>query len=923
MRSPLYLWVVMLAVLMATPVLGTNLLENSSFEVGFGHGWARHAWYPSESSRPLLETNDWATVAYDGERSLRLPNAWVASNGISQKVMSKAYRMESNTKYLFSAWAKSTRTGDSVRLGIVNTFLAPGTPADSYEGTFGLSGTNWTRVSFEYTTTSVATNCTYHVYIRPHTIADAGCIYFDALQLEIGSNSYAPVQPIELGLSCSNVPGNVFLDEAPRVTARIYNTGAATNLTLYLRVWDYWNSLALSNSITLSVGTGLTSTNLSLGSLTNWNSYRLQAWLDAVPVSMDELNVSVLPTPHTMGVDPNGNFGSHIRCHDHWLDLLRKCGLKWNRDLSTENRFRWSLVEPTEGNVIFYDAEIALSASYGFCYLASVGQGIYQVPMWAQWYDTNNTVTLSFNENDTDPDTISKPGGEAFTEKLRAEDIIMVVRDNGWSFTNNGVYHITAVTSNTITLASTNDVADSNDVCTNCHLVVLDSASGTNRGWTGFVQALADHYGQPGQTNSVSYWEICNEPDDSNSGGLGQCAVGYGYMLKSAYDRFKAANSNCVVVGMAAWNYSFIQRVVDAVGSNCFDVISSHIYPNGESGGGSSGYGAQRLIQECLIPYGKQGWNTESGLRERSIYQTLLWEDEWTYSAAYRPEIGADHKVKTDRIMWNLFLSMGNAIGGYSYQKYISYDARNTTSPDWKVTYSIFEWDGTLRPRAVTLAIAAHFLDYYTGQGQWWPSGNSNVNAYAFTSVSNPAPYVVMHSITNHGVYKVETTLDSTNIVAYDLMGQPLDISTGIVFTCTPIYIKGIGVSSDTLSNSLTVVAATDTAPPRLSLVTWPIGPQSGSSVLLRWFALDDLTYDGYGTLEYSYRLTGVQEAWSDWVTGTNAVGVTFRNVPSGSHTFYVRCKDLSGNTATNTLLLLSQAPAIRSFPFRVTRNNQ
>jgi hypothetical protein len=756
--------------------------------------------------------------------------------------------------------------------------------------------------------------CSYHVWVRPKDIEQAEYyILVDALELNTISNAYAPAQPLELGLACPGHQSNLFLDQTPVVTVRLYNDGTEGSALVQIRAWDYFNKLAYSNQMALTAAAGLTSTNVTLASLTNWGSYRVEAWLDGVPQSIDELNVTHLPEPYAMNIDTNGNFGSHIPFDEYWLELHQKLGYKWNRTLSTGGQFNWIEVEKSPENYTYFDADLARAKQYGFSVLATMlsGRSWGNIPAWYKWSGPWTVVT--FNDNDPAPDTITKQGGPAFSDKLKPNDIVMAAdwwwTSSGWdtrTWTNNGVYRITAVDSNSITLASTNNVVGGL-LATNLQIAVLDSASGTNRGWTAFVQAMADHYGTPGQTNTVTYWEPVNEPDSETD--LDHCPAGTAYIISSAYDRFKAVNSNCVVVGLCAWSPTYIEKVVQYCGTNCFDVLSSHFYPVGEMTSGYQGNAVYGLITSCLIPYGKQGWSTESGARSRSFYQTLLWEDQRPGGgmAKFDPEIARDHKQKTDRMMQNLFVSMGIAEGGFSYEKYFNYDSRNTQAPQLLNAYSIIEYDGTVRPRGVAQAIAAHFIDYYKGQGLrrlYVPGEATNVNAYLFTREGYD-PFVTVHACVSNVTYTLHTSLASSNVQAYNLMGQPLDISAGIQFEMSPIYVRGIGVAGSELIDSLSISNSADSAPPNLSLVTFPTAPVTrGENATFRWFALDDLTYNFFEHGIYAWRLPGIQNDWSEWMSATNIVtGVTIStaNLPGGTNIFYVKARDPAGNEATNS----------------------
>lgn len=114
--------------------------------------------------------------------------------------------------------------------------------------------------------------------------------------------------------------------------------------------------------------------------------------------------------------------------------------------------------------------------------------------------------------------------------------------------------------------------------------------------FTNFISALVGHYSGASGMPEVVDWEFYNEPDNGSilyaqNGGFGYWGnngAGYAQMLCSVYPAVKAANPRARVVfgGMAYDNWTpgpfirnFLDDVLNAGGSNCFDVMNFHYYP--------------------------------------------------------------------------------------------------------------------------------------------------------------------------------------------------------------------------------------------------------------------------------------------------------------------------------------------------------
>lgn len=756
---------------------GENLLENSSFEVGAGHGWGTISNH--KTSGPLDHHID-TTMGYHSNSSLKL-EFYDQEN--SQGVISRIYRLKPETQYTVSLYAKSDFSAAVFNIQVKNTFEGDYGPGDIHGYSFRASN-DWQRFSFTFTTTTDAEKSSYQINFAPaHQSVPGKYIWIDAIQLEEGSlTPYSPKATVEIGL-VSDHKGNVFFEDEPIIFK--LKQSALKNANAHFEVYDYYNQKVKEVNINTK---SLSEQDLDLTLAKNKRgAFRVIFWVEGRDGAMGEVNYSVLPRPRTLGIDEGSIFGAHVPFKEYYLSIMQKVGVKWNRTLSTGRQFRWKLVEPTKGNFIWKDEQIALAAKYGMKVLGTIGSEVVHVPDWAK-----------------DADGLPK----------------------------------------------------------------LDD-------WYNFVFAVVDHY-----KDLVDYWEIWNEPD--TEGGLGSNPEFYGQLLKTAYTAAKSADPDAMVVGMVAYYAPYVDKVFNAIGDRYCDIVSTHRYPP---------INFQHLSDyfDVISTHGnKPVWNSETGMKTDSFYQTLLWEDLWG-SYAQPDAWTRDYRIRTNKLIWNFAHTVGRGM-----KKYFYYDARQTTAPDFLITYSLFEWDQTLKPKAVAYSILAHLFDGSEGQGVV----NLDPDTYAYLFLRGSTPLIILWAKDSNDVKLLN--ISSISIKAYDVMGNELSISNGLTFGRSPIYIEGQGITQEQLISSLSISATNDTNPPNLSIVTFPTGPTNGDRVLFRWFAFDDTSVstrweNTSESIVYSYKLDGYDSDWSNWITTTSN---SYYNIPEGNYTFKVKAKDVAGNIA-------------------------
>jgi len=398
--------------------------------------------------------------------------------------------------------------------------------------------------------------------------------------------------------------------------------------------------------------------------------------------------------------------------------------------------------------------------------------------------------------------------------------------------------------------------------------------------WETFVSTVVNHY-----KDKVDYWEIWNEPEAE--GGLKGKETFYAQLLQTAYNAAKTADPNCTIIGMVTWLSYYMEDVFSAIGDGYLDYISTHMYPPTKDDV------IQRVI-DVGSNHNKIIWNSETGMKTDSFYQTVFWEDLWN-SYAQPDDWGRNYDLRTDWLVWNFARTVGRGL-----EKYFYYDARHTTAPDNLITFSLFEWDGTLRPKAVAFSVLANLFEGAKGYGAVFI--NPEIESYLL--IRGTTPLIIMWNKNTSDIKKVSGTF----IKVYDVMGHELSTKNGVSLGQSPIYIEGQGITKDQLINSIIVSDAPDVTPPNLSIVTYPTGPTEAieGGMLFRWFAVDDVSISTRWELTnesilFSHKLDGYDSNWSSWDTSTAAI---YKDVPIGNYIFRVKAKDQAGNISTAEVIV-------------------
>lgn len=364
----------------SSPPVKGNLLPDGSFETGFGHGWGCLAeGYAREMSlQSFWVTNSDTSAAYHGSACIRFP--------FKGKLISRTLQVRPNRQYTLSAWVRSP-TATGIGLGIYNMATPPpGFPSavNLYDGSLRVT-TNWARISLTGNLLGYP-HCNYQVLIsaNPDT-------YVDAVQLEEEDTSpFQPAADVEIGF-LSDKPGRIlYEDESPSLGVVVFNSGSNFFAgSLVYEVYDVYNRKIDEGEKPISLATSSRAVE-TLGLPAKRGIFRVLAWIKNGPRSLEEITYAVVPRPRSVATDGSSIIGVHPNLLPFQLAMHQRMGVKWGRAMSPESIFRWSKVEPVEGQIEWFDDKIDAAAAYGMSIMGTIGSNDY----WPPWAATNGLPNL-------------------------------------------------------------------------------------------------------------------------------------------------------------------------------------------------------------------------------------------------------------------------------------------------------------------------------------------------------------------------------------------------------------------------------------------------------------------------------------------------------------------------------------------------
>jgi hypothetical protein len=420
--------------------------------------------------------------------------------------------------------------------------------------------------------------------------------------------------------------------------------------------------------------------------------------------------------------------------------------------------------------------------------------------------------------------------------------------------------------------------------------------------WSTYVAAMVSHY-----KSTVKYWEVWNEPSFD--------ADYYGQMLKLASDAIEANDlDDTTIIGMGGVSASYMTSVISAMNTRYMpgwdwrdhiSVLATHNYFGGNPPEG---------LTTIVDTYSKEVWNTETGFWDLGNYQGVFANFSAPGKAIYPYNDAArfytSYTSNPNQVIQNFARTLAS-----KQTKYFLYDARTSAGPN--ITSSntgIFEYDMSLRAKAIAYGIAGSFLDKSTIYGNVSPNANSYY--LLFKQNGSTVPVAVIVSTDNIPRQVTLSGVNHNQLALYDRMGNSIPFTgTTIVYGRAPVYLTGVGISTTTLSTALnggSISTYTDVTAPNIAIVDGPRGIASDSIVRFRWLGLDEFYLPNLGELTaeasapvddpnpsailYSYKLSPTDSVYSDWVGNTF---IDYSDLADGTYTFYVKTKDAAGNESS------------------------
>lgn len=426
--------------------------------------------------------------------------------------------------------------------------------------------------------------------------------------------------------------------------------------------------------------------------------------------------------------------------------------------------------------------------------------------------------------------------------------------------------------------------------------------------WSNFCSAMATHY-----SPSIKIWEIWNEPTVFMNT-LAQIDF-YAQMIRVAADAILAADPTATIVGCGGLSLFYMDLVIrslerqypDWVWQDHVPVMATHFYPGGSP--------PESFVEPVIEGKGVEVWNTETGVWDigymarnfvawgRPVYPHI------NGSKFYTGLIGAACAVAE-----NYAVTVAHGLG-----KYFQYDTRYYAAPNYFEEHtSLFDYDGTLKPKGVVYAILGSFIDHAIGMGNVAP----NNDLFLVFDTGGTNPFAVLIASDRLPATLTPLGLVDSDFEVLDLMGNNISITgTDIPYGRVPVYVRGLGITAAAFKTAIesgTVASREDTTAPNLVIVDAPRGAITTGAFRARWAAVDDTSYPNLGEINseshvlnddpdpnaivYSHQLNPV-EGWSAW---TAEVYADYSGLSSGSYTFSVRARDKAGNigTASRTIVV-------------------
>ncbi|MBL7043993.1 MAG: hypothetical protein ISR77_35525 [Pirellulaceae bacterium] len=300
----------------------TNLIPNSSFELGGGDGWCTANNSRSQAVHIFSEA-DHVRDAFHGQYAIHLPG-----KGIFSMQYSRVFELLGGGTYTLSGYVKAIGGGD----GKLNLRITPIGDKDQFEEADSRLKEKRPVLKAETETTAQWQRFSVTGPLEAGSVVMAvnGACLLDAVQLEKGNKAtdYAPRAPIEASLSTDQLGHILYADKRTELIAWAHNSGAANaTATLTYRIVDVRERVIEEKTLSIPVPAGKTVMKRVVVSPTRRGLFNVVYAAGGRPYADGELIYAVLP-PIPVGM-PRHALASNMDSDPASFELMKRMGHKW------------------------------------------------------------------------------------------------------------------------------------------------------------------------------------------------------------------------------------------------------------------------------------------------------------------------------------------------------------------------------------------------------------------------------------------------------------------------------------------------------------------------------------------------------------------------------------------------------------------
>jgi len=296
---------------------------------------------------------------------------------------------------------------------------------------------------------------------------------------------------------------------------------------------------------------------------------------------------------------------------------------------------------------------------------------------------------------------------------------------------------------------------------------------------THFLTAMVEHY-----KNDIHEWLIVDEPDHYFH------PEQYAELLKVAYPAIKKADPESFVWAHGGYTMSFREKVAEAGGFACMDGFSD--YARDKEAGDA--------IKTMAAKYRKPTMGVEYSWMV-SMMQTVELPRSWSANTFRNAFEYQDNGANLTQIPIN-HMAWGGA------KRFNRYDARYPGGDFTQFDSSkcMFEYDGALKPSAVSYAITAQLLDGFHGVSEL-EIQPQKLSAFL---LEDDKRFALVFWVRDKQAFQTELTLPK-KVLGFDIMGNTLrQKPRTLLVSANPNYLIG---PRDLLAETRAMLAACEFSP--------------------------------------------------------------------------------------------------------------